>query len=473
MKVENKGNVNYIKSGIWYTVGNILIKGISFIALPIFTRLLSPDDFGKYNVFLSYETILNVVIGLGISGTIKVAFFDFNERFNHYFSSVVSLTIITAFFFDVIANVLIVTLGLFRGTMWDIELVNLLICSSLATALFNLLSTKYVIEAAYKQNLGISLLYTIANIILSVVLCLGFFSAQRYLGRIIGQTVPLIAITTFISILYLYRYRSIINFDYWKYALSLGLPLILHMLSMVVLLQIGKLMIDHYLGSSYTGIYSVAVTLAGVLSVLLGSFDNAWAPWFYRGLAGKDGINLISGDNKISVFFAFMMSVFMLVSPEILKLMTTKEYYDAVYSIIPLTLSVFVNFMYLFAVNQEYFYKKTRIIALGTLIATISGVALNSILLPSYGYIAAAYVDLTCKWILFIVHTIVVKRMRKQPVVNNRLLVLLFIGSSVIGAASLLLKDVFWARAVIVIILCAIIYKPLILFVKMQRHQRA
>lgn len=471
--MEDHGKVNYIKSGIWYTIGNILIKGISFIALPIFTRLLNPDDFGKYNIFLSYETILNVIIGLGISGTIKVAFFDYNEKFNHYFSSVVSLTIITAFIFDLIANVLIIVLGLFSGTMWNLELINLLICSSLATALFNLLSTKYVIEAAYKQNLGISLLYTITNVLLSVVLCLSLFSAQRYMGRIIGQTIPLIAITAAICIVYIYKYRNIINFDYWKYALKLGSPLILHMLSMVILLQIGKLMIDYYLGSTYTGIYSVAATLASVLSVLLGSFDNAWAPWFYRGLAGEEGISLVSGDNKVSVFFAFMMAVFMLASPEILMLMTTTEYYDAIYSIIPLTLSVFVNFMYLFAVNQEYFYKKTKIIALGTVVATISGIVFNCILLPAFGYIAAAYVDLICKWILYIIHTMIVKRMHKQPVVNNWLLIILFIGSSVIGALTLLLKDNIYARAVIVLILCATIYKPLMLFIKVHRHQRA
>lgn len=459
----------YIKSGIWYTVGNILIKGISFLALPIFTRLLSPDDFGKYNVFLSYENIFNVVIGLGLSGTIKVAFFDFNEHFNKYFSSVVSLTVFAAVVFDVFANVLILSFNWFDNSMWNVELVNLLIFSSLATALYNLLSTKYVIEVKYKENLGISLVYTVSNLLLSIFFCLTIYSAQRYLGRILGQTLPLILLAGLLCGYYILKYKAIVVVEYWKYALKLGLPLILHMLSMVVLLQIGKLMIDYFCGSTYTGIYSVAATLASTLSLLMGSFDNAWAPWFYRGLSGEKGINLVSGDNKVSVFFAFLMVEFMLISPEVLMIMTTSDYYDAIYSIVPLTLAVYANFMYLFAVNQEYYYKKTSIIAIGTIIATISGIILNYVLIPQFGYITAAYVDLVCKLILYIIHTIVVKRMKKQPVVSNRLLWILFMGTSVIGIVTLLLKDYVYVRAFIALLLCVTIYRPLMEFIKSHR----
>ena len=50
-----------VKAGIGYTVGNILIKGISFMTLPVFSRLLTTEQFGVYNVFVSYEAILYVV----------------------------------------------------------------------------------------------------------------------------------------------------------------------------------------------------------------------------------------------------------------------------------------------------------------------------------------------------------------------------------------------------------------------------
>lgn len=452
-------NVDYLKSGVLYTIGNVLIKGISFVALPIFTRILSPDDFGKYNIFVSYEAIVQVILGLGISGTIKVAFFDFKKEFNHYFCSILSLTFIGTILFDIIANILIFVFN-YNSGIWNAELVNLLIFSSLASAVYSLLSTKFVINADYKSNLGISLFYTISNVVVSIVLCSTIFVTEKYLGRIIGQIFPLLFIAAFVFIYYLFKYKCIINFSYWKYALKLGLPLILHMLSMVLMLQIGKIMIDYYLGSAYTGIYSIAATIAGVFSIVLGSFDNAWAPWFYRGLAGEDNINLNEGNNRLSLYFAAFTSVFILVAPEIIHIMSTSEYYDAVYSLVPLLVSTFVNFMYLFAVNQEYFYKKTSYIALGTIIATLTGIILNSVFLPWFGYIAAAYVDLICKLVLFVIHNIVVGKMHKPKVVSMKFLLLLLAGIIIVAAVTMLAYSIAWIRYTLVLFICIALVKP-------------
>ena len=35
-----------LRSGVGYTLGNVLIKGINFLTLPIFSRILSPEEFG-------------------------------------------------------------------------------------------------------------------------------------------------------------------------------------------------------------------------------------------------------------------------------------------------------------------------------------------------------------------------------------------------------------------------------------------
>ena len=54
------------EAGLGYTIGNILIKAISFITLPIFTRLMSTDDYGLYSTYVSYESILALIISLGL-----------------------------------------------------------------------------------------------------------------------------------------------------------------------------------------------------------------------------------------------------------------------------------------------------------------------------------------------------------------------------------------------------------------------
>lgn len=79
---------NAMSAGIWYTVGNILIKGINFLAIPIFSRIMSTDEFGIYNVFISYEAILYIVIGFAVHTSIRSANIKFENQIDKYTSSV-------------------------------------------------------------------------------------------------------------------------------------------------------------------------------------------------------------------------------------------------------------------------------------------------------------------------------------------------------------------------------------------------
>ena len=45
-----KKDGNALKAGVGYTIGNILVKGINFLTLPLFSRLLTTAEFGVYNI---------------------------------------------------------------------------------------------------------------------------------------------------------------------------------------------------------------------------------------------------------------------------------------------------------------------------------------------------------------------------------------------------------------------------------------
>ena len=94
------------RAGLGYTISNIILKGIIFLSLPVFSRLLSPSDFGIYNNYLAYEGIISGIMSLGLYSCIKKAVFDFKDNFNSFFSSILSsiiftyiLTIILSFIF--------------------------------------------------------------------------------------------------------------------------------------------------------------------------------------------------------------------------------------------------------------------------------------------------------------------------------------------------------------------------------------
>ena len=57
------------RAGVGYTIGNYLIRGLGFLTVPIFSRLLSTADYGFYNTYTSYESILFIFVGLALHTT--------------------------------------------------------------------------------------------------------------------------------------------------------------------------------------------------------------------------------------------------------------------------------------------------------------------------------------------------------------------------------------------------------------------
>ena len=48
-------NNKVLKSGIWFTISNFIVKSIGFITTPIFTRMLSKSEFGDFNNFTTFK----------------------------------------------------------------------------------------------------------------------------------------------------------------------------------------------------------------------------------------------------------------------------------------------------------------------------------------------------------------------------------------------------------------------------------
>ena len=181
-----------LRSGIGYTIGNILIKGINFLTLPLFSRLLSPEEFGVYNVFVSYDAILFVLMGLALHTSIRSANLEFRGEIDRYCSSI---SLIYAGNCVVIAGV---ALLFWRQLSQLLALpplaVVLLVLGSFANAVIYLYNTRLSLDYSYKKYLLVSAGSSLSNIALSLVLILTVFRADRAMGRIIGASLPMFAI---------------------------------------------------------------------------------------------------------------------------------------------------------------------------------------------------------------------------------------------------------------------------------------
>ena len=108
------------------------------------------------------------------------------------------------------------------------------------------------------------------------------------------------------------------------------------------------------------------------------------------------------------------MCCLIIVSPELLKILASKPYWEGI-KIIPLiVLANFLYFLYTRYSNLEHFYKKSTQITLLTVVAAVINVGLNFLLIPKLGYVAAAFTTVIAYFVIFILHSIYSKTLNPE-----------------------------------------------------------
>ena len=81
------------KASIWYAICNVINKGIALFSTPIFTRLLTEDEYGTFTIFQSWYSILLIFSSLNVflAGYTK-GLLLFKDRKEQFTSSLLSLT---------------------------------------------------------------------------------------------------------------------------------------------------------------------------------------------------------------------------------------------------------------------------------------------------------------------------------------------------------------------------------------------
>lgn len=142
----------------------------------------------------------------------------------------------------------------------------------------------------------------------------------------------------------------------------------------------------------------------------------------------------------------------MLISPEILLIMGGKNYIEAKYVMPPVAFGCICQFLYTMYVNVEQFYRKTIGMAVASIFAALLNYLLNSLFIPTCGYIAAAYTTLfSFLWLLFS-HMLLVKQMHLLKVYSTKFVFSILMGLCVITLCINLLYSINIIRYIIIVI---------------------
>lgn len=402
-------NKKALKSGVWYTISNFLSRGIVFITMPFFTRLMSKADIGDYANFTSWLTILATIITLDLYTSINVAKFEYRETLDNYIASIlVSGSVITAVFYAVallFSDIISSKVGL---STFEISVIFIY---SMVSPAFLMIQIKNRLEFKYKVITALSLSSIVISTVCSL-LCVVLLPDEKLTGRILGYYVPLFIFNVIIY-LYILHKSDKIDFKYLIFGIRISLPLIFHALALSLLSSSDRVMIKNFCGSEDAAYYSVAYTCSLVVSVLWASMNMAWSPWAYDQMDKEEYGSLKKYSKPYILFFGAVVITFMIFAPELLLLLGGKSYYPALKVIPPVMVSFVFQFVYSLYVNIETYCKKQKNIAMGTIIAACINIVLNFIYIPVFGYAAAAYTTLVGYIVLFIIHFMFVRSMGK------------------------------------------------------------
>lgn len=403
--MENNNSIA-LKSGIWYTIANFLMKSIVFITTPIFTRLLTHEDFGLYNNFTSWLSTFMVFVTLNLESTFISAKFEFADKFDEYILSVLALSSCSGVVWLVLINIFSVQAALLTGV--DVLYLNLMILYLLALPAVNMFQGRERYEYKYKISVLISLAVSILTTVISVALVV--LIRDKLAGRIIGTVAPTILIGCALYI-FLIKKGKRINVGYWRYAMFICLPFIPHLLSLTLLNSMDRMMITRVCGAEDNALYSLAYTCGTIITLLMSSMNTAFSPWLGEKLHTGATTEIYEAAKKYILLFTSLAAGIMLITPEVLLIMGGRSYQEAVYVMPPVAFGCICQFLYTMFVNIEQFKKKTVGMAFASVSAALLNYMLNCALIPQFGYIAAAYTTLISFLWLLLVHMYLVKRL--------------------------------------------------------------
>lgn len=446
--VKKKLKNQTVKASIGYTIGNYLLKGIGFITVPIFARLMTQEDFGNYNTFLAYEGIIYLFVSLALHVSIKNARYEYGEsNLNGYTSSISLIPMFMVGLYLAISNIFPGFVGgLLNLNRFEVNLL-LIYCYSSGMLIFY--HNRLALDYRYKEYLKLSYVNTFAHIIFSIFLMLTVFSEQRYMARILGSVVPLAIITVYILVSLWNREKPRVNLDYWRFGLKLSIPIIPHGIGQVVLLSFDRIMINRYIGAKEAGIYSFAYTIFTIIQITSNSLSTVFEPWAFKQL-NEHNNRLVR--EKATQFFLLLCAIcggVIIVAPEMILILGSEKYASSIYCVIPVLLGGIFSMTYAIPSVLTYFYKKTQFIAAGTMAVAVLNILLNAIFIKKYGYVAAAYTTLVCYILYFIYHYYLAYRISGFKIIDVSVLLFCFFGLAVICVLTFLTLEMTIVRLLI------------------------
>lgn len=402
---------NPVKASIWYTVCNIMQKGVSMLTVPIFTRLLTTEQYGVYSVYQSWYSVIAVLATLnlyyGVFNNGMVKYDDDRDRFTSTMQGLsTTITVLLFVVYLVASNFWNDVLGLSQ------ILILVMFIELIFDPAYSFWAARQRYEFKYRNLVIVTILITIGSPIVGVGAVL--LSEYKAEARVISFVAVQVIIGLYFYIKNNIKGKAFFDKKYWKFALAFNIPLIPHYLSQSILHQSDRIMISSMVGKGEAAIYGVAYSIATLMVLITSAINNSFTPYTYQCLKSKSYAELKKFANAVLVLVGAGTALVIAFGPEIIQIFAPAEYHDAIWIIPPVSASVYFMFLYPLFGNIEFYFEKNKFIMVASVLAASMNLLLNFFFINIFGYVAAGYTTLICYMLSSGGHYVFMRKIIKQ-----------------------------------------------------------
>lgn len=397
----------FVKDSLVYVVPTILSRGIGFILLPIYTRFLSPSEYGFIDLLMALYTFFLLLLPLEVSQGVSRLMVD--EKDCRSKSSLAS----TAFWFTTCVFTLY---GIFAilfpqfiaryidGDLRHITAVRISGLAMLLNALLHSVQNQLRWSMASKAYSLVSFVFSIVSALVSTSLLV--FLDLGVNAIVIGQAVA--AGTALLLGVFLTQKHIPLRLTFQlfqlKQLLNYSLPLVLSSVTYYVSIFVDRWMLKSYMSIDDVGIYAVGLKIGGVVGIIISAAKMALSPLIfsrYQLPNTPEEINRLFG--YFILFSSFIVCVLASTSESLIAFIADDRYYAASELVVIFSLSVIFSGGYVFAPGLNI-GKKTKQIAGISIFVMCLNLMLNYFLIPLFGRIGAATATLIGSMSLFFLY---------------------------------------------------------------------
>lgn len=378
-------NGELVKNSLAIGVGTMASKALSFLLVPLYSVWLSPEEYGLYDLLVSYITLGIPFVTLQLEQAVYRNCIEDQENARSYFSTSMCLVLPLL----IIAACIVCAVTTATGLVYSLEFTLYFISLTLFTVL-----TEYV-----RGNRQLRL-YSLINIVAGVIIFGSSLLLVGALGLGLRGVISAYPLAYFSCCLFiLIRFKPIILDSFSLRRLSsmlrYSIPLIPNNIAWWITNVSNRTVISLTIGSYFNGLFAVCSKVPTIVSMLFGVFNLAFQQTAFVSIRDDDSKEYFTKifGQLVNLLGSGCLAIVACV-PFIYVQFIDRAYWDGMVCVPLLVAGTFLLCLAQYLGNLLLAEMRTNVIGISTILAALINVTVNFALIYQLGILAAAIASL-------------------------------------------------------------------------------